>query len=530
MAIKNSIFFLGILVVYSLFCLTQLGVTWDTFFYYEMGKDRLDYLFSLGNDESFKRIPHSKYLPGMYSTLAAFFSQFFPKEYLVFSLYFFNFTFSFFAIVGVYKISKELFNKIIGKITFLICFFNPIFFGHMSINPNDTIVAFANIWFFYLLLNYFKMQKDKNKKNKYIILSGLCLGLGLGVRSSFFVTILPFFIFAIINYFFSKSLFEKKFSSKNFFIDALKVLSIAYLLMVLFWPHTHENIFLMPLKLAIEGLSYGFGVPYIMLNGDIYLTQEFPKNYILTNMLFKLPEFILASYLIFIFLFYKISKNLKKSFKSFDLKIFLIFFIIIFPNILILLSPYSPYDGLRFFLYLIPFISIVPAILLFFLFKNLKNIIYKAVFFVQLALLIFLTLNFFALTPYHYVYLNIFAGKSSAHSNKFENDYWGVSTKKLISKIRKNKKIYKNSLIKFTTCGIEEKAQVKYLKEIKGLKYKMVKNSEDYDFIIMNNRIVFQQSGDPKEIKTCYEKFSGNDILNVKSRDLSISKITEKLK
>ena len=51
-----------------------------------------------------------------------------------------------------------------------------------------------------------------------------------------------------------------------------------------------------------------------------------------------------------------------------------------------------------------------------------------------------------------------------------------------------------------------------------------------YHFIIMNNRIVFQQSGDPKEIKTCYEKFAGNDILNVKSRDLSISKITEKLK
>ena len=27
--------------------------------------------------------------------------------------------------------------------------------------------------------------------------------------------------------------------------------------------------------------------------------------------------------------------------------------------------------------------------------------------------------------------------------------------------------LYKNSLVKFTTCGIEEKAQVKYLKEIK---------------------------------------------------------------
>ena len=50
------------------------------------------------------------------------------------------------------------------------------------------------------------------------------------------------------------------------------------------------------------------------------MTPLTPKNYILTNMLFKLPEFILASYLIFIFLFYKISKNLKKSFKSFSKK------------------------------------------------------------------------------------------------------------------------------------------------------------------------------------------------------------------
>ena len=110
---KNSLFFLIILIIYSFICLVQLGVTWDTFFYYEMGKDRLDYLFSLGKDESFKNIPHSKYLPGAYSTLSAFFSQFFSKKYLVFSLYSFNFIFSFFALIGIYKVSKILFNKYI---------------------------------------------------------------------------------------------------------------------------------------------------------------------------------------------------------------------------------------------------------------------------------------------------------------------------------------------------------------------------------------------------------------------------------
>mgnify|MGYP004080917463 CR=1 FL=1 len=56
---KNSSLFLFLLFLYSIFCALQLGVTWDTFFYYELGKDRLDYLLTLGNDESFKKIPKS---------------------------------------------------------------------------------------------------------------------------------------------------------------------------------------------------------------------------------------------------------------------------------------------------------------------------------------------------------------------------------------------------------------------------------------------------------------------------------------
>ena len=55
-------------------------------------------------------------------------------------------------------------------------------------------------------------------------------------------------------------------------------MGIAYFFMILFWPQTHENIFTKPFLLALEGLSYGFGVPFIMINGEIFLTQEFPKK------------------------------------------------------------------------------------------------------------------------------------------------------------------------------------------------------------------------------------------------------------
>ena len=51
-----------------------------------------------------------------------------------------NLFFSLGAIFGVGKFGKELFNKKVGKIIFLILFFYPIFFGHMAINGKDTII------------------------------------------------------------------------------------------------------------------------------------------------------------------------------------------------------------------------------------------------------------------------------------------------------------------------------------------------------------------------------------------------------
>ena len=51
--------------------------------------------------------------------------------------------------------------------------------------------------------------------------------------------------------------------------------------------------------------------------------------------------------------------------------------ILIFPNILLLVYDWALYDGVRLFLYLIPFICIIPAILFFFLYKAIKGNLYK---------------------------------------------------------------------------------------------------------------------------------------------------------
>ena len=527
---KNNLIFLTALLLYSLYCTLQLGYTWDVIFHYELGKDRLDYLFSLGSNEINESVTVRKFYTGAYSTISAFFVQFFPKEYNLEALYIFNLIFSTLSIFGIYKITRTLFNKQIGQITFILCFFNPIYFGHMAMNGSDTIISFAYIWFFYTILRYITYQEVKKKRNNYVIISGLLLGLGLGVRYSFFITLTPIFLFFLLEIFYFKILVNEKFSKKVFFIDSIKVLILAYLFMVLFWPQTHANIFLLPFKLAIESVHFGFGVPFILFNEGIYLTGQLPKSYILINLFYKMPEFIVLSFIIFFCFFFKIGSYLKKEIKGFYPKFFLVLIIILFPNLLLLVMPWGIYDGIRLFLYLIPFICIIPSILIFFLFKMIKNNLYKFTFLSLVFLQIFSLFNFFSLTPYHYVYLNIFAGKYSENSKKFENDYWGVSTKKLISYINSHDEMFKNSKVKIATCGLEVKAQKNYLKKLKNFEFKIVDKDENFDFIIMNNRAFWDKKDktyNPNKAQTCFKKYSGKDLIKVQRRGLIISKITK---
>lgn len=529
MSKKINIFLIP-LFIYSIYCSLQLGFTWDVLFHYELGKDRLDYLFSFGSNELDEKITVRKFYTGAYSTISAFFVQFLPQKYNLEAIYFVNLIFSTLAIFGIYKVTKEFFNKQIGKITFIFCFFNPIFFGHMSINSTDTIIAFANIWCFYKVIKYLKYQQESKKKSKCVLLLGLIIGLGLGVRYTFIITLLPIFLFIILEIFYFKIYINNNFSKKIFLIDLLIVQVIAYLTMVLFWPHTHVNIFLEPFKLAIESLSFGFGAPLILFNGETYLTTEIPKNYIFVNLFYKLPEFIIFGLITFFILFKKIQFFFKDKIKGFNFKMLILVTIVLFPNALLWANPYGVYDGFRLFIYLLPFISIIPAVLLCYLLKNIMAKLNKFVLTTLIILQVFFLFNFISITPYHYVYLNIFAGSYSEHSQKFENDYWGVSTKELIKSINNNTKIFSSEKVKIATCGVEKNAQKTYLRKIKKIRFKVVDVNEEFDYIIMNNRVIWENNPDKSNIKrrqTCFQKYIGEDLIKVEKRGLVLSKITK---
>jgi len=303
---KIEILLLSGIFVFLFFCAIKIGHSWDLEMEVNKGNERLKYIFFLSTFENYvssSRMVGDEFYPGFYTTLVSFFTKLFPKKYEFEIWQLINSLFAILTVFGIYRISRTLFNKEIAKIIFILCILNPIFFGHMAMNPKDIPVAFANVWTTYIFLRYLKNQNHEKRCKKYIILAGLALGFGVGIRIPFIITLLPVLFIALIDIFFLKKIINSYFSPKKFISHVLIVLLIAYAVTISCWPQAHQNIFTEPFKIALGINQFPlFGLPWIMLNGSVYEINNIPILYIFINFFYKTPEYILLCYTIFIYL------------------------------------------------------------------------------------------------------------------------------------------------------------------------------------------------------------------------------------
>ena len=516
---KQKILFL-FLIIFSIYCALTIGQGWDEEALITQGKIAINYLLSLGKIEIdiFRR----EYYSPIYYSLKFLFIQIFPIKYQIEASHIINLIFSLFAIIGIKKISKELFNENVGKIVFLILFFYPIFFGHMALNSKDTIVAFSHVWIFYLSIQYVKKQNIKHKANSHINFIAVLAALATGINLFFLGSLIPIFLFLLIDILFAKKFICENFSKKKFLIDICRGFVIFYFLLVIFWIDTHPNIFVLPFNFFLEWVFGDFwrGYPYILVNGNYFLYGEIPKSYLFINLIYKSPEYFLLTYLIFLIIFLKSNNFFIRKFSLFNYKFLLITSMIVFPFILVFFTPFSMYDGLRHVLWILPYFCIIPALTIYYLVENINSLLAKLTLSLLSLLIIYFLFNFFLITPYQYTYLNIFNGKIENRYKKFENDYWGSSIKELIKKVNLNKK----RAITFATCGINQSVAKYYLKK-RGYSNFRFGNPKNSNYIIMTNRVTLDNKNTNKSenLINCFDKFKGEDVFKVTRNGLILS-------
>jgi len=507
--------FIFILFLYSLFCVLTVGQGWDEIDNYIRGKITLDYLFSLGriNEDAFLRESYSTF----YWSIKYLLSNIFPKKYLIESGHFINLIFSLTALFGVKKIAKELFNNEIGNLSFLILFFVPFFFGHFGVNGKDTVLAVCHIWIFVYLIKYLKTKNKKTQTNSFFKI-GVFAALGTGIQLVFLGSLLPIILFFILEIFYFKNIINQSFSLKKLLVDIFKSFLIFYSLLILFWIDSHSNILLNPIKFLINIYSenYPTGWKYNLSAGKYYLSENISWSYLLENLFFKLPEYFIFSYAVFLFLIAKYKLFFIKHFKYFWKNLVLILFLIAFPTLLLTFLPFPIYDGLRLFLWIVPYLCVVPALVIYFLIKNYKNKVSILISFVLLPLIILFLKNFISYTPYHYSYLNSFNNFFEDRQTTFEVDYWGLSLNELI----KRSDINNNEKFIFTVCGVNED-NVKYYLKKNGI-YNFEFNSElKSDYVVLTNRATFFNN----EVSNCLFKFDNVNEFEVKRNNILLSAI-----
>ena len=244
--LKQKILFL-FLIVFSIYCALSIGQSWDEEFLINQGRITLNYLFSLGKIDI--EIELREYYSPIYYTLKFLLSQIFPFSYKVEVSHLINLIFSLSTVIAVKKLSKELFNESVGNYVFLILFFYPIFFGHMAFNSKDTIAAFSHVWIFYLSIQYLKKRNIKLKASRCINFIAVLAALSVGINLLFLGSLIPIFLFLLVDIFFLKKFICETFSKKKFLIDIIKGFLIFYFLLIIFWIDTHPNIFILPRKI-----------------------------------------------------------------------------------------------------------------------------------------------------------------------------------------------------------------------------------------------------------------------------------------
>ena len=336
----------------------------------------------------------------------------------------------------------------------------------------------------------------------------------------------------MIDIFLFKKISNRNFSFKKFIFHFVIVLLIAYFLLILCWPHVHGNIFTDPYNKILAQINFGgWGIPWILFDGTFYNTNNLPLSYIFVSFFYKSPEFILITFAISFYLLTFKRNFFIKNFDNFWLKISLVLFIIFFPTFLFTIQPFNVYDGIRLFLYAIPYYNIIPALVIYYLLNNYKFIIPKILLGLISIFFFYYIYIFVVISPYQYTYLNIFIGKYSNAYEKYENDYWATSTQELVSEIKK-KSIFDdpNKTVKITFCGAPHSIIKDDLKSIKSLNYEEGDiNSNDFEYVIMTNRATFKdEETSSRNVKTCFQKYKGEDLVSVKRNGLVLSTLRKK--
>jgi len=409
------------------------GLAWDAPFRWEAGTRKLAYYQDLWRGES-TPVASDAY-PGLFDLTLALFQQASPVD-AVATGNLLCLAFGFFGLLGAWLLGRSLGGPLTGFLTLLLLLLTPRFYGHLFINPKDIPFAALLAWSLWAGVRVCRTLPHPPSW-KSALLFGACLGLTMAVRIGGLYLLamlaLPFAWHVVQRMRQNPSPETLKLGLRNLGWGLL-ALTTAYLVLLPWWPYAQQNLF-HATSFAVKTISVfpWEGTPLFM--GQTIPAADLPWYYLPVWLMITLPVTTIGLLFIGLALFLQKAMGARRQGPSTHGPYIWLFLggAMLFPFAYILVRQSVLYDGVRHFLFLLPPLTVLAALVLSGLIKETLSQRIPILGVLLLTLgglhLVWTGLQMVRLHPYEYVYFNPLVGGLRGAEGRFETEYWGTSTR-----------------------------------------------------------------------------------------------------
>jgi hypothetical protein len=467
------IIFIIIYVALALLTYKDFGITWDEFVVYNRGVVSYELMFKKAVSNPLKLNKQKGHLdikevPDSYSSFQRYlnttsarfmnyhyYSGFYPmiqfilnKDKSIETYHLLNILFSLGVFIAFYALLYHHYrDQKIAVLGPIFLFLTPRFLGHIPANPKD--IPFAVMYFICCTALYF-FASSKKVLTKVLVI-GILFGLAQDLRVAAITLYGIVLLFDTYTYYFEKRTSPVESETwGQFFIKEIQTLIligvVALLVSVLTWPYLGINV--IPNLQALLKIRTNFPWEYtVVYQGNEMKATHLPGHYLVTWFAITTPLFILIPALLS-------PVAIKKRFQN-RLFVFLLLILTVNLTLYAIIKPVI-YDGLRHFLFLVPFVSALGVIAVVEFFRSTKKKL------IRMGILIIILLNaaviagqVVSLHPYQYIFFNSFVGGLEGAHKKYDTEYWGAAYHEALKWFKENVATDEGRLYKVHIWGIK---------------------------------------------------------------------------
>lgn len=434
---RASILLLIVALLVALSTFGDYGITWDEWPHIGYG-DRVAAFWGTGfADQSAVTFRTNYFYGGGYDYLGALFRWLAKPLASWRAMHLLGALVGVLGVAGTWQLARRLAGPFAGFAAALLLATNPVYWGHMFNNPKDLPFAVGYVWALRCLVDLIAALPRPSRR-QWILLA-ITTGMAMSVRIAG-VLLLCYLGLAVLVYADVQGRVRRSAAASWAYLARLgpriaAVAASAWLIMLLTWPWALLDPIRRPFLTLVRMSQYTDHKRLMPFAGQDIWTHDVDWTYLPHYFGYQLPEFVLAltllATLVAIFTVARRITDPRHHLRA--LALLTLGVAIWLPPLYAIVRGSILYDGYRHFLFVVPPLTVLAALLLDLGVASLARRIGRSAQLLAAGLLALvgadLVRTMLALHPHEYVYFNRLIGGVGGAQGDYDTDYYGNSYK-----------------------------------------------------------------------------------------------------